>query len=104
MPPIATRPRPATAPSSAPLSIVSAVEQLERRVGVDVDDAPRRQVAPLRVVAEQHRERALEDDEDLLLLEVLVPATAGSRRVAKQPRPRLLQLRAVGEVRRVARR
>ena len=51
----------------------------------------RRQLDPLGRLAEVHRQRAGEDDEDLLLHLVGVAAAARAGRVAPEPRARLLQ-------------
>ena len=51
----------------------------------------RRQVEALGRIAEQHRQRPLEDDEDLLLHELPVAPAARARREAPEARPRLGQ-------------
>src|SRR5215472_314534 len=57
--------------------------------GLDVHALPR--------LAEQHRQRAAQRDEDLLLIGIEVPAAARVRRIAPHPRPRLAQLRGFGQ-------
>ena len=48
-------------------------------------------------LAEQHRQRAAQRDEDLLLIRVEVPPPARVRRIAPHPRARLGHLRGLGE-------
>ena len=71
--------------------VVAVVPQLERRPRLDHDHAVRRELDPLGRLAEVHRQRPLEDDEDLLLRLVGVPPAAAARRVAPEPRTRVRQ-------------
>src|SRR6478609_5782737 len=64
---------------------------------MDDDDAARRDVYALPRLAEQHRQRAAQRDEDLLLVRVEVAATARVRGIAPHPRPRLGHARGLGE-------
>jgi hypothetical protein len=64
---------------------------------MDDDDSARLDVNPLARVAEQHRQRAAQRDEDLFLVGIEVSPTAGVRRIAPHPSPRLGHLRGLGE-------
>src|SRR5215469_2044960 len=57
--------------------------------GLDVDPLPR--------LAEQHRQRALQRDEDLFLIRVEMPPPTRMRRIAPHPRTRLLHARLLGQ-------
>ena len=90
------------------ISVVGLVPHLQRRARMDDDDSARLDVDPLVRLAEQHRQRALERDEDLLLVGIEVPPAARvgrdsatsaratrscsplgqPRGVARRPRPR----------------
>ena len=80
-------------------SLVAVVAELERRARLDRDHAVRRELDPLGRLAEVHRQRALEHDEDLLLRLVRVAAPSAARRVAPErarDRPRFGRGRQVG--------
>ena len=83
--------------------LVTLVAHLERCTGMDYDYAAGLDVHPLPRVAEQHRQRAAQRDEDLLLIRVEVAAAARVGRIAPHPRPRLGHLGRLGECRRVTR-
>jgi hypothetical protein len=67
--------------------LAGLVAHLERRAGMDDDDSARLDVHPLPRLSEQHRQRAAQRDEDLLLIRVEVAAAAGVGRIAPHPRP-----------------
>ena len=71
--------------------LVGLVPHLQRRHRLDRDDAARAEVDALGLVAEEHGQRAGEDDEHLLLRVVGVPASGRARRVAPDAGTRLLQ-------------
>lgn len=75
------------------------VPDLERGVDVDGDDVARPGLDELGRLPDRQRERAGEDDEDLLLGVLDVAAAAGARRVAPDARPRLLEAAGLGHVR-----
>jgi hypothetical protein len=77
--------------------VVALVPHLERRAGMDDDDAARLDVHPLAGLAEQHGQPAAQRDEDLLLIRVEVPAAARVGRVAPHPRTRLGHLCGLSE-------
>src|ERR1700719_3117275 len=84
--------------------VAGLVAWLERRAGVDDDDSARLDIDPLPRLAEQHRQRAAQWDEALLLIGVEVPPSARMRRITPHPRPRLRHVRRVGQRGGVARR
>src|SRR5215469_4236581 len=61
----------------------------DESAGLDVDPLPR--------LAEQHRQRALQRDEDLFLIRVEMPPPTRMRRIAPHPRTRLLHARLLGQ-------
>src|SRR4026209_1605453 len=55
--------------------VLALVHDLERGHGLDDDDRARAELVALLLLAEEHRQSALEDDEDLLLYELdMAPA------------------------------
>ena len=77
--------------------LVGLVAQLQAVIGSTRDDAARAEVDALRRVAEQHRQRPRDHDEDLFLRVVAVAPPGGVRRIAPEPGARLLE--ADGSVR-----
>ena len=80
---------------------VTVVRRLQRRPGLDVDQAAGRRVLPLGRLAEIHRQRPREDDEGLLLGDVAVAVSLRARLVAPEVRPRVReagQLTQLGDV------
>ena len=77
--------------------LAGLVARLKRRARVDDDDSARLDVHPLPRLAEQHRQRAAQRDEDLLLVRVEMAAAARVRRIAPHPRPRLGHVRRLGQ-------
>ena len=69
------------------------VHELERRARLDDDDAARRKLEALGLVAEEHRERPLVDEEDLFLHDRLVATARSPGRVLPEMRPRVLHVR-----------
>ena len=67
-------------------------------IGRDGDDRARAEVDALGRVAEQHRQRPRDDDEDLFLRVIAMAAPRGVRRVAPEAGARVLQADGVGEV------
>ena len=77
--------------------LAGLVPHLQRRARVDDDDPARLDVDPLPWLAEEHRQRAAQGDEDLLLIRVEVPPTARVRRVAPHAGARLRHVRGLGQ-------
>lgn len=75
-----------------------AVEELQRRAGVDADDAATLDAMPLGRLAQRDRQRSLEHEEDLFLAALRVPAALRARRKAPDPRPRPLERRCGREI------
>ena len=77
--------------------LAGLVAWLEGRAGVDDHNSTRLDVDPLPRLAEQHRQRAAQWDEDLLLIRVEVATSARVRRITPHSRPRLGHVRRVGQ-------
>src|SRR5215207_933769 len=83
---------------------VGLVDALERRAGLDVDDASLADLVAFRRIAEVHRQRAADDHERLLLDGLSVAASfraglvapKGSRESARGPRARSARRRGAG--------
>jgi len=83
--------------------LVRFIPQLQRGHRLDADDSARAEVDALGLVAEQHRQRPGDDNEDLLLDVVPVPAACRVGRIAPHPSPGLLEAERGREVGRAAR-
>src|SRR5436190_8598479 len=84
--------------------LLAVVPRLQRRPGLDAQDAPGRHVDAFRRLAEVHRERPRHDDERLLLRVVPVPPALRARLVAPEVAAAVLGAEAVAQLRDVTRR
>ena len=78
--------------------MIALVPQLQARPRSHGDDARRLEVDALGRVTEEHRQRAFQHDEHLLLRAFRVAPPAGMGRIAPEPRTRLRQLARCGQV------
>jgi hypothetical protein len=78
--------------------LIAVVRSLERRSGLDVDEAARGHVLPLRRVTEVHREGPAENDERLLLQRMPVAASLGARLITPDVRAGMGKARPLAQL------